>query len=595
MRKFWVWLTPVLILGIGTRGNENPSNKRTFTPIDNLNQYAQMKTGQYKYPVIFEPIRNIRLSISSYQVTTFIDLKPYFDYFESYGQYLDDFLRDLADKSKMSFLAKYHHRTVKLGKNYPEDELDAVNCDTLATCDDHPSPNLCHRLFNFCMSQRQYFQVTNSTVHIKETFVALRDKFLGIIDYLDETLRSIAPPSNGKQKRQVNTFRTQMEDSERQSIVRTMEILDKYINKMENPGGVYNTLQEYPLQYLKVGKESVQVSGILDDEEPLLVRTERTKRNPLVWAGLGWGIYSNKRQIDQIKHNIKRLQDQNVLQDRKIDELPRYMNLTMEKVREHDKCLYDLEVGLVQLKNSLIDLSYDLDYSVVITHLLRNAQTAVHRLMIGLTAAQHNVDRVLEYLRAMAMHQCSPVIISSPVLQDLLQKVEGRLTSNPRLRLPYNSKIDISRFYNIVRITPVVLDKLLVVLLTIQLTDQSLEMNIFKIHNLPLVHPEYHVSAKYKIEGDYITVDKKGMYVALPEETSLQICLMSDLGLWTMRNVLYLSELVEWCVYALYIEDEEKIDKYCRYTFEYTDRNYAKSLGGFMWVVSAIIAEKLQV
>ena len=149
-----------------------------------------------------------------------------------------------------------------------------------------------------------------------------------------------------------------------------MEILEEYVNKMENPGEVYNTLQGYPLQYLKVGKESIQVSGILDDEEPLLIRTERTKRNPLVWAGLGWEIYSNKRQIDRIKYNIKRLQDQNVLQDRKIDELARYMNLTMEKVREHDKHLYDLEVGLVQLKNSLIDLSYDLDYSVVITHLL---------------------------------------------------------------------------------------------------------------------------------------------------------------------------------------------------------------------------------
>ena len=173
--------------------------------------------------------------------------------------------------------------------------------------------------------------------------------------------------------------------------------------------------------------------------------------------------------------------------------------------------------------------------------------------------------------------------------------MEGRLTSNPRLRLPYNSKTDIWRFDDILRITPVVLDKLLVVLLTIPLTDQSLEMNIFKIHNLPLVHPEYHVSAKYKIKGDYIAIDKKGMYVALPEENTLQICLMSDLGLCTMRNVLYPCELVEWCVYALYIEDEEKIDKYCTYTFEYTDRNYAKSLGGFMLVVSAIIAEKLHI
>ena len=42
----------------------------------------------------------------------------------------------------------------------------------------------------------------------------------------------------------------------------------------------------------------------------------RKKRNPLVWAGLGWGVYSNKRQIDQIKDNIQKLQDQNILQEK---------------------------------------------------------------------------------------------------------------------------------------------------------------------------------------------------------------------------------------------------------------------------------------
>ena len=271
------------------------------------------------------------------------------------------------------------------------------------------------------------------------------------------------------------------------------------------------------------------------------------------------------------------------------------MNLTMEKVREHDKRIYDLEVGLVQLRNSLRDLSYDFDYNVIATQLLRNAQTAVHRLTIGLTAAQHNVDRILEYLRAMAMHQCSPVIISPPVLQNLLQKVEDRLVPNPRLKLPYDSKIEIWKFYDILRITPIVLDKLLVVLLTIPLSDQSLEMNIYKIHNLPLVHPEYHTTAKYKIEGEYLAIGKKGMYVALPDKDSIQICIMSDLGLCTMRNALYPSEMVEWCIYALFIKDEEKIDKYCRYEFEYTDRNYAESLGGFTWVISAIVAEKLQI
>ena len=39
-----------------------------YTSIDNDNLYAephQLKQGQYLYPVIFEPVKNIRLSISS--------------------------------------------------------------------------------------------------------------------------------------------------------------------------------------------------------------------------------------------------------------------------------------------------------------------------------------------------------------------------------------------------------------------------------------------------------------------------------------------------------------------------------------------------
>ena len=66
-----------------------------YTLIDNDNLYAeprQLKQGQYLYPVIFEPIKNIRLSISSYQVTTFVDLGPYFEYFEEYERYLNNFM-----------------------------------------------------------------------------------------------------------------------------------------------------------------------------------------------------------------------------------------------------------------------------------------------------------------------------------------------------------------------------------------------------------------------------------------------------------------------------------------------------------------------
>ena len=54
----------------------------------------------------------------------------------------------------------------------------------------------------------------------------------------------------------------------------------------------------------------------------------------------------------------------------------------MEQVRQHDQKLYELEVELVQLRSSLVSLTYDFDYNVVINYLLRNAQTAVHRVCV---------------------------------------------------------------------------------------------------------------------------------------------------------------------------------------------------------------------
>ena len=103
-----------------------------YTSIDNDNLYAEhrkLKQGQYLYPVIFKPIKNIRLSISSYQVTTFVDLGPYFEYFESYERYLNNFIVDLSDRSRVSYLVKYHHDVGKLRHKYPQTEIDWIDCE----------------------------------------------------------------------------------------------------------------------------------------------------------------------------------------------------------------------------------------------------------------------------------------------------------------------------------------------------------------------------------------------------------------------------------------------------------------------------------
>ena len=173
--------------------------------------------------------------------------------------------------------------------------------------------------------------------------------------------------------------------------------------------------------------------------------------------------------------------------------------------------------------------------------------------------------------------------------------MKDRITPNPRLKLPYHINQDIWKFYDVLKVTPVVLDRLLVILLTILLTDQSLEINLYRVHNLPLTALDLHMTTTYDLEGEHLAIGKKGMYVAIPDRESIQICIMSDLGLCMMKTALYPADMTEWCLYALFQENDERIDKYCKYQFRQMNSNYATSLGGFMWAISAVVTEKLQI
>ena len=54
---------------------------------------------------------------------------------------------------------------------------------------------------------------------------------------------------------------------------------------------------------------------------------------------LGWGLFSNARNISKIKDNLHTLQKQNQLQDKQINQLANYLNLTMHHVNKHSEML----------------------------------------------------------------------------------------------------------------------------------------------------------------------------------------------------------------------------------------------------------------
>ena len=68
---------------------------------------------------------------------------------------------------------------------------------------------------------------------------------------------------------------------------------------------------------------------------------------------LGWGVYSNAKNIAKIKENVHTLQKQNQLQDKQIKQLANFLNLTMHQVDRHNEMLYELDTKMTIMNKTI--------------------------------------------------------------------------------------------------------------------------------------------------------------------------------------------------------------------------------------------------
>ena len=132
-------------------------------------------------------------------------------------------------------------------------------------------------------------------------------------------------------------------------------------------------------------------------------------------------------------------------------------------------------------------------------------------------------------------------------------------------------------------------------ILTVPLVDQSLHMNLYKVHNLPMLHPTLHVHVHYEIEGSYLATVMDGMFITLPTALDVRLCLMMNGHLCMFNQALHPVECRSWCIYALFINDKDQIERNCLLKTINCTTNLPYSLNGYHWAISALAAKKLQI
>ena len=231
-------------------------------------------------------------------------------------------------------------------------------------------------------------------------------------------------------------------------------------------------------------------------------------------------------------------------------------------------------------------------YSVAI---INDIRIILAKLTLGVRSLEQNVNAIHEYLRVLSSKQVNPLIIPPNSLRKVLAHVKEDMKRNPRLQLPEDPNINIWNYYSIMKITPIVMDDFLLIILTIPLTDQSLEMNLYKIYNLPALHPKLKVEFTYQLEGEYLAITKNKLYAALPTAVEISICKDAEGYLCLMNQALYPVEKIEWCAYALFMQNEDKKRAHCTINTQKRDANKAQSLEGYLWAVTTLKKEKMQI
>ena len=414
-----------------------------------------------------------------------------------------------------------------------------------------------------CLVLRQFEYILNVTDYVNENYLRVKAKFLRAIDYVEDINVGEPTPTSPSPRHKRDSgmpFDTRM----------TLEET-KYLTKLLTDLAAWDPTQNV---------------------------TCREKRFVPLFASLGAAIGSivNAGQIKKIKKNIAILQEATLLQDQQIRELARYANLTAAHIRSHDTQIYRLQYKLLVVEDGIKEMIDVSNFQVYTSHHVSIAQTILSRLQTGTVSIENNINKIFEYLRIMSSHKATSAVILPVALRKLLVKIENRMRSNPRLKLPYDPRAGgIWKYYSVIKITPIVVDKMLVILMTIPVLDKSLELNIYQVHNLPAIPPGQEVAALYQLESRYFAIGKHGMYITLPTEQSVRTCLQTELAICILEQALYPIKHITWCVYALFIDDEERIKRDCKYTVTKVSGNRAISLRGYLWAVSSIKQEQLQV
>lgn len=360
----------------------------------------------------------------------------------------------------------------------------------------------------------------------------------------------------------------------------------------ESPSRQKRSLPPSPSMQKDIERLDDSLSEILNQEKTKIEMPRRRKRFAF-WSMINSvAIFKTNRRINAIRSKLGQLRDNQLLQDGQIHHLAKYLNMTMIRLMATDRTQTVVIKSVKKIANKLAQLEKSSEVNLDFLMKFNMLETEVKGFKLAVKRAQDSFAFLAAAMGVITTHKINPSILSPTELSKNLKSVKQDLENRySKLKLPGDFESDLWPMYNIMDVRPIMIDKLLVLICDIPLRDDSLTLDVYKVHNLPAFHPASNLLVNYQLEGQYFAVTRDDLYVTLPDTQAVQLCEFTRQHVCHLHTPLYPRHECRWCICALYDDIEEndpaRIQELCLVNAKNATKDLAKAITPNLWAVVA--------
>ena len=356
------------------------------------------------------------------------------------------------------------------------------------------------------------------------------------------------------------------------------------------------------LNFLRLNVEIKDLSDTLNEVrdnflENMALKNKRSKRSLLPFVGdtmsFLFGTLSGT-DLSRIKSSIRELAyNQQKLKHIAAESIT-LINVTNVQVAENRQTVNQLLADVSKLDSKVLNITQTLENRILdleeMVQVYLQIDLAIEEFKRSFSEFCDQIEHFHIKLNMLAIGKLTPSLITPARLQTLLLDIQTQLPHS--LKLPGDIKAEIWHFYRILTCETHVDQDQLIIVISIPLLNTDYELEIYKIHNIPIPYQNNDttaatLTAQYALKTDTIAVDKSKTRAVLltPEET--QICSNEHLGFCPIRSPIYSLGTSKACEIALFMRNDGKINEYCKIVISSSSvLPVANYLNNGLWIVT---------